>query len=47
MDTKNLIGLLAFAVAAGMLIMMFLHSILVGFIIIALLAFIGYICCCE
>lgn len=46
MDIKKLIGLLAIAVALGMLIMLFIHSELVGIIIIGLLAFIGYNCYC-
>lgn len=46
MNMKKLIGLLAFAVALGMLIMLFLHSEIVGIIIIALLLFIGYNCYC-
>lgn len=48
MHIKKLIGLLAIAVALGMLIMIFLHSEIVGIIIIALLVFIGYNCyCCD
>lgn len=46
MDIKKLIGMLAFAVAIGMLIMLLLHNALVGIIIIALLVFIGYVCYC-
>ncbi|HKM34963.1 MAG TPA: hypothetical protein VJY54_09510 [Lachnospiraceae bacterium] len=44
MDRKKLVGLLAFFVALGMLIMLFLHNDFVGIIIIALLIFIGYNC---
>ncbi len=44
MDRKKLMGLLAFFVAIGMLIMLFLHNDFVGIIIIALLLFIGYNC---
>lgn len=46
MDIKKIIGLLAFAAALGMLIMLFLHSEIVGIIIIVLLVFIGYNCYC-
>lgn len=45
-DDRKLIGLLAFSVAVGMLIMLFLRSELVGIFIIALLVFIGYNCYC-
>mgnify|MGYP000863218006 CR=1 FL=1 len=44
MDRMKIIGLLAFFVAIGMLIMLFLHNDFVGIIIIALLLFIGYNC---
>lgn len=44
MDKKKLVGLLAFFIAVGMLIMLFLHNDFVGIIIIALLLFIGYSC---
>lgn len=44
MDRKKMMGLLAFFVAIGMLIMLFLHNDFVGIIIIALLLFIGYNC---
>lgn len=47
MDMKKLIGLLAVAAAAGMLIMLFIHNILIGLIIIALLILIGYCCYCD
>lgn len=47
MDIKKIIGLLAIAVALGMLIMIFLRSEIVGIIIIALLVFIGYNCYCQ
>lgn len=46
MDMKKLIGLLAIAVAVGMFIMLFVHNILIGLIIIALLIIIGYCCYC-
>ncbi len=45
MDRKKMIGLLAFFIAIGMLIMLFLRNDFVGIIIIALLLFIGYTCC--
>ena len=45
---RKLMGLLAFAMALGMLLMLFLHSELVGILIIALLIFVGYSCLfCE
>ncbi|MCH5269920.1 MAG: hypothetical protein J1E83_04145 [Lachnospiraceae bacterium] len=44
MDRRKIIGLLAFFVAIGMLIMLFLHNDFVGIILIALLLFIGYNC---
>ncbi len=44
MDRKKMIGLLAFFIAVGMLIMLFLHNDFVGIIMIALLLFIGYNC---
>ncbi len=46
MDLKKLIGLVAIAVAVGMLLMLFLHNILIGLIMIALLLVIGYCCFC-
>lgn len=47
MDIKKLIGLLAVAAAIGMMIMLFIHNILIGLIIIALLILIGYCCYCD
>ncbi len=44
MDKRKLIGLLAFFVAIGMLIMLFLHNDFVGIVLIAMLLFIGYNC---
>lgn len=41
---KKMMGLLAFFIAVGMIIMLFLHNDFVGIIIIALLLFIGYNC---
>lgn len=43
---KKLIGLVCFLIAIGMLIMLITHNRLVGMIIIALLLFVGYNCCC-
>ena len=47
MEKKKLVGLLAFFVALGMLIMLFLHNDFVGIIFIALLLFVGYTCICD
>lgn len=47
LDNKKLIGLLAFAAAVGMLIMLFLRGQLVGLIMIGLLVLVGYCCLCE
>ncbi len=44
MDKRKLIGLLAFFIAIGMLIMLFLHNDFVGIVLIAMLLFIGYNC---
>ena len=44
MDKRKLIGLLAFFVAIGMLIMLFLHNDFVGIVLITMLLFIGYNC---
>ena len=41
---RKLLGLLSLAMAFGMLLMLFLHSELVGILIIALLIFVGYSC---
>ncbi len=43
---KKLIGMISFFIAIGMLIMLITHNRLVGMIIIALLLFVGYNCCC-
>lgn len=43
---KKIIGLTAFLIAIGMLIMLIIHNRLVGLIIIALLLFLGYNCFC-
>ncbi|MDE6639713.1 MAG: hypothetical protein K2K63_04250 [Acetatifactor sp.] len=43
---RKMIGLAAFLVAIGMLLMLITHNRLVGLIIIALLLFIGYNCFC-
>ena len=39
---KRMIGFILFWIAVGMLIMLFIHNILIGFIIIGLLLLIGY-----
>ncbi|MCM1386424.1 MAG: hypothetical protein NC231_03790 [Bacillus sp. (in: Bacteria)] len=45
---KKLIGLVAFCVAAGMLVMLFMTNRFVGFILIVLLMLIGYnFFCCD
>lgn len=43
---KKIIGLIAFFIAIGMLLMLVTHNRLVGLIIIALLLFLGYNCFC-
>lgn len=43
---KKIIGLVAFLIAIGMLIMLIAHNRLVGLILIALLLFLGYNCLC-
>lgn len=43
---KKIIGLAAFLIAIGMLIMLIIHNRLVGLIVIALLLFLGYNCFC-
>jgi len=43
---RRLIGIVAFLIAIGMLLMLITHNRLVGLIIIALLLFIGYSCLC-
>lgn len=44
---KKLIGLAAFLIAVGMLLMLITHNRLVGLILIALLLFMGYHCICN
>ena len=44
---KKIIGLAAFFIAIGMLLMLITHNRLVGLIIIALLLFVGYHCICS
>lgn len=46
MNLKKILGLVAFFIAIGMLIMLLTHNRLVGLIIIALLLFVGYNCIC-
>jgi len=41
---KKIIGLIAFFIAIGMLLMLITHNRLIGLIIIALLLFVGYHC---
>lgn len=41
---KKLIGIAAFLIAIGMLLMLLLSNRLLGIIIIGLLVFVGYIC---
>lgn len=43
---KKIIGLIAFFIAVGMMIMLVTHNRLIGLIIIALLLFLGYHCFC-
>lgn len=43
---KKIIGLIAFFIAIGMLLMLVTHNRLVGLIFIALLLFLGYNCFC-
>lgn len=43
---KKIIGLVAFLIAIGMLLMVVIHNRLVGLIIIAMLLFLGYNCFC-
>ncbi|MCI8692361.1 MAG: hypothetical protein HFH91_06385 [Lachnospiraceae bacterium] len=44
---KKLIGLIAFFIAIGMLIMLITRNQLIGLILIALLLFVGYNCFCS
>lgn len=46
-SVKKIIGLIAFFIAIGMLIMLITHNRLVGLIMIALLLFVGYNCFCS
>lgn len=41
---KKIIGFIALFVAMGMFLMIITHNRLIGFIIIALLLFVGYYC---
>ena len=43
---KKIVGIVAFLIAIGMLIMLITHNRLVGLIIITLLLFGGYNCFC-
>ncbi|MGN0248600.1 MAG: hypothetical protein ACI4TA_09090 [Acetatifactor sp.] len=43
---KRIVGLVAFFIAIGMLIMLITHNRLIGFIMIALLLFVAYNCVC-
>ncbi len=43
---KKAIGIAAFLIAAGMLLMIITHNRLIGLIMIALLLLIGYYCFC-
>lgn len=43
---KKTIGLAAFLIALGMLLMLITHNRLAGLVIIALLLFFGYHCMC-
>lgn len=44
---KKIVGLIAFFIAIGMLIMLITRNRLVGLILIALLLFLGYNCYCS
>lgn len=44
---KKMIGLIAFFIAIGMLLMIIANNRLIGLIIIALLLFVGYNCFCN
>ncbi|MBR1931266.1 MAG: hypothetical protein IJ833_07325 [Lachnospiraceae bacterium] len=44
---KKIIGLVAFLIAIGMLLMMMTNNRLLGLIIVALLLFVGYQCVCS
>ncbi|MCR5754418.1 MAG: hypothetical protein K6G30_06375 [Acetatifactor sp.] len=47
MKIKRIIGLIAFFIAVGMLLMIITHNRFVGLIIIALLLILGYNCFCD
>jgi hypothetical protein len=42
---KKIIGIAAFLIAFGMLLMMIAHNRLVGLFIVGLLLLVGYFCC--
>jgi len=45
---RKIIGLIAFFIAIGMVLMMIAHNRFIGLVIIALLLFIGYtLFCCD
>ena len=44
MNYKKIIGLISFFLAAGMLLMIIIHSRFIGMIVIGLLLFAGYYC---
>lgn len=44
---KKLMGLAAFLIAIGMLLMLITYNRLIGLFIIALLLFVGYNCFCD
>jgi|MGYP000016475275 hypothetical protein len=44
---KKIIGVIAFLLAIGMLLMMLTHNRLIGLLLIALLLFLGYHCFCD
>lgn len=44
---NKIIGIIAFFIAVGMLLMIIVENKLIGLIIIALLLFIGYFCTCK
>lgn len=48
MNLRKIIGLIAFFIAIGMLLMVIVHNRFIGLLIIALLLFVGYFCfCCD
>jgi len=46
MKIKKIIGLIAFFIAVGMLLMIITHNRLVGLVIVTLLLLLGYNCFC-